>query len=274
MTLVDWDTNTDWTYLTVSIAAANCVCSHLQWTPPAAVTNVVMVGTAELHNVPAPTPDTSLTTTIPEFEQCYLNAGACSTSGQYAVGGIIYDDNSVSGAALPAWVTYTTSGTTAQPVNFDPTYTEIGVHDFLATFTPTYGAPVQYTAFTITVQCLVTGFMLPTAPLQAATTYVVYDDMLSADIHALGYSQIPACNYPYTVAYTWTAGLSESVRQDSQNPGQINISSIKPIDSAGTFPVELDATVTVADNNGAAESFVLPASVDFDVVITDPCTLA
>ena len=69
------------------------------------------------------------------------------------------------GAALPSWITYTSSGTYIQQVQFDPTYAELGTHTVMATFTPLFGDPVRYAAFEITVECQVTGFMLPTAPV-------------------------------------------------------------------------------------------------------------
>jgi hypothetical protein len=272
MTLNDWNTNTDYTYITVTIQSAFCDCTHLRWTAPSIGAYTVMVGTSQTQSVPFPAEDDSQKTVVPEFEQCYLNSGTCDTAGVYSNSAIVYDDGSVSGTALPAWITYSSSGTKAQPVTFDPTYAEIGTHTVKATYTPTYGTALTFTAYTITVQCQVTAWVLPTPPTTAAATYTVYGDMLSIDIHALGYTQTPNCNYAYTVAYTWTTGTSEFIRQDGINAGQINVSSKKPIPSAGVTQMELDAVISLADNNGSPQSFTLTSSVDFDVTIVNPCT--
>lgn len=85
----------------------------------------------------------------------------------------------------------------------------IGTHSILATWTPTNGsAKTLYTALTFKVECKVTSFTKPTAPVNGAggfdLAYTVFETPLTIDVSTLAYVQAPACGYTFTSVYGWS----------------------------------------------------------------------
>jgi hypothetical protein len=157
------------TALTVSISAASCDCSALAWTNPSADSSAtIAVGATQTLTVPVPTADTSATSTNNLFQKCYAGSGTCPTTGKFLVTtGITTSAN----AALPVWITYTSSGNKVQTISVAPTSgAHIGTHVLQATFTSDNGPDPTYTAFSFVVTCAVTGFTKPSNPSNVSYT--------------------------------------------------------------------------------------------------------
>jgi hypothetical protein len=107
------------------------------------------------------------------------------------------------GGALPAWITWTDSGVSAQNVVFAPTDgTAVGTHTITVIFDSISGPNPSYTAFTVTVTCEVLSITQP-SPLAASTEYLVYDATTTIDYTNEAYVQVPNCMYAYTSTFTW-----------------------------------------------------------------------
>jgi hypothetical protein len=187
---------------------------------------------------------------------------------------MLYEDN-IGGAALPAWVSFTTSGTAAQTVTFSPTYAEIGTHEIIAIFTPDHGSAARYTAMRLTVECTITAFTKPSNP--ADFTYNVWDPMLPIQMQGAGgiyYPiQAPACNYPLTLSYTYT-GTSAYVFENGSANDELDVHAIKGA-AAATYPITVAVAVVVPNgNNSGTTSFSVSGTVDFNVIVTNPCLAA
>ena len=265
----DYNTLTEYQPIDVTIGEASCDCQWLLWVDPTATSETAAVGSTSQITVPPPTQDTSNRSVYTAFDKCYLTSQDCSSAGQFS--SITYGDATT---ALPAWITFTSTGVTAQQISITPTYADIGAHHTLyVVFTTSHGPDPAYMAINLAVTCVVTSFSLPAAPLQAATTYTAYDTALPIAISPAGYIQSPACGYAFTAAFTWT-GFNSDIRVDTLNGGQVNVYSRTPALSVGTVAMTVRADLTIADNGGTINQ-VFPhnnAQIAFDVIIVDPCT--
>ena len=187
-TLDSYTARTTYNQLDITITEVGCDCQYLLWVNPSHSTPTIAVGTPLTENVPIPTADDSQKTTINDFQKCYESSGTCATTGSFlASTGIKYDDGSTSGGvALPSWITYTSSGSTTQPITINPPDgTYVGTHTLFATFTSTHGADPTYNAFVFSVTCQVASFALPSNP--ADVTYTLFTSSLEVDLTSLVY---------------------------------------------------------------------------------------
>ena len=118
-------------------------------------------------------------------------------------------DDGTGAAALPSWITFTSSTTTTQTVAINPPDgTVVGNHSIIAVFNPTNGADKTFTALTFSVTCEVTSWTVPSAPADGVNGFdlsaVVFDAPLSIDVSTLAYVQSPVCGYAFTSTYTWS----------------------------------------------------------------------
>ena len=69
----------------------------------------------------------------------------------------------------------------------------IGTHSIIAVFTPKFGSAYTYTALTFAVNCEVTSFTKPSAPVHGQNNfdlqYVVFEAPLTIDVSTLAYVQ-------------------------------------------------------------------------------------
>lgn len=216
--LTNYPDRKHYTEVAVTINAATCDCQYLLWQDvqrvagagetPSSVTETIMVETPGPVTLATPTPDALTGLTHAAFQKCFAGgADECPRTGRYAAA----SDLLLDGAALPAWITFTAVGAdelytgSAQTITVDPTYAERGVHVITGTYTPTHGTALTgFVLATITIECHVASFTVPTNP--ADLEYTIYDQQLSLDMAALEYVQSPACNYPYTVVFSWDSG--------------------------------------------------------------------
>ena len=103
--------------------------------------------------LPTATPTAGAYTSSAGMRAC--SAAACSTAGTFS------DVKLSSGAALPGWITWPSSGNNNEISVLPTDYNVMTSNDWVisVTWTPTEGenAPV-YTAITITVTCEITSF--------------------------------------------------------------------------------------------------------------------
>ena len=266
-----------YTQLDITITEAGCDCSYLAWDNPSHVTATVAVGTPYTGTVPVPTGNNAATSTVNDFQKCYLNGGTCAETGSYAAStGITYDDGSTAGGVtLPSWITYTSSGSTVQTVTFDPPDGDyIGTHTVLALFTSTHGADPQYTAFVVTVTCEVASFSLPSNP--ADVSYELFTKSAGVDLRSLVYTQSPACGYTYTSTLTWT-GLETFITTDTDfvvdvYSQDIAVAGSTTASPSQTYALTLSNDLAITSNGPAgSSSFAASGTIGFSVTITNPC---
>ena len=178
-----------------------------------------MVGSPQDIALATPTPD-SITNRNKNaaFRKCYASGQSeCPETGRYTAS----SDLSLASGDLPSWITFTpvsideVYSSSTQKINIDPSYAEIGTHIISATYTPVHGQPLtSFIVATITIECVVASFTKPISN-PADLTYTVFNDALTFDMATLEYVQSPACNYAYTVAFTWDSGTNTYIRGTS-----------------------------------------------------------
>jgi hypothetical protein len=114
--------------IVVTVTAAVCDCSFLQWSAPPVTETTVAVGLGSVAALlPLPPSDSSSKDTNAAFAKCYFNNNSCPDGGQFEAGSVLYETTS-GNVALPSWITFTPSGAPAQDVDLEPDYTSIGEH--------------------------------------------------------------------------------------------------------------------------------------------------
>lgn len=273
--LVDYTSQTQYSALTVVIGETTCDCSALLWTNPATTEVSVAVGATASPTFPLPTADTSNTATNNAFAKCYAGSGTCSTAGSFSSSDVVYDNNTPSGTTLPSWMTFTSTGTSTQTLSLAPADgTATGTHYVKVVFTSENGPNPNYTALKIVVSCVVTSITPPAAPT-TNLSYNVYDASNNHhDFTSATYTQVPNCGYAVTNSWAWEG--TDSSTALTTNGGALSIFTTKKA-LAGTYPVKLGNTITIANNGGSSSTFT-PASdsdkVVFTITIVDPCTTA
>jgi len=106
----------------------------------------------------------------------------------------------------------------------------------------------------------------------------VYATPTVIDLSKLSYVQSPTCGYTSTEAITWTGLQTTFMKQDTQNPSMITISTSDKSKAAGspyTLTYQRVLTVTSAGQTGTTV-FRNAASdkLTFQVTVTDPCVTA
>jgi hypothetical protein len=273
-TLTSYNSQVTYTPITVTITQTGCDCSALLWVNPATDTYTVDVDTNTDITLPIPTSDDSNRALIPSFEQCYF-AGSCATTGEFQAGSITYD-----GGSVPAWITFTPSGTSTQVLSINaPDGSHNGAHTLAVTYTTTHGDDPIYNAVIFTVQCTVATFTRPSDP--STENYDLFATLHTIDISSLVYVQDPACGYAYTDSVTWT-GLETFISQASATDFVLevytnNVANSGSTDGAPTttYTVSVQNTITISSNGPAGSVNFAPTGisdkVEFDVVINNPC---
>ena len=131
------------------------------------------------------------------------------------------------GTTLPAWITFSSTNSAVQTITISPPDGSVnGQHTLYATFTPTNGSPITYTAMTFTVTCTLTDYTLPSAPTDGNggfdLSYIVFDGPLEIDLSTLTWTEVPTCNYAATQQITFT-GLESFMTQSTVNPSLITV---------------------------------------------------
>lgn len=187
------------------------------------------------------------------------------------------------GAPLPAWITMTPVAAdelytaSSQVINIDPTYVERGEYTITATYTPVNGDPISdFTVATIKVECLVTSFTNPTNP--SSQPYIVFDPALTLDLAALEYVQSPACNYPYTVEFNWSAGIVDGFIS-ATTAGVMSVQSDDPTLAQNPIvAMTAEPTITIsasADVDHLTDAVIVqPDFIEFNVEVSNPCASA
>ena len=152
--LVSYTSQTQYTAFTVNINEATCDCTALLWTNPATTSVALAVGSSDTPTFPLPTSDDSNRSSNTAFDKCYVSGANCPTTGSFSASDVKYDDGTPSGTSLPAWITFTTTGSETQTITLSPTDgTHEGTHNIKVVFDSTYGPNPDYTALTIVVSC-------------------------------------------------------------------------------------------------------------------------
>jgi hypothetical protein len=165
----------------------------------------------------------------------------------------------------------------SQVINIDPTYVERGEYIITATYTPVNGDPISaFTVATIKVECLVTSFTNPPDP--ASQPYIVFDPALTLDLAALAYVQSPACNYPYTVEFNWSAGTVDGFIS-ATTAGALSIQSDDPTLAQNPIvAMTAEPTITIsasADVDHLTDAVIVqPDFIEFNVEVSNPCASA
>lgn len=221
-----------------------------------------------------PVANTAARSTNTAFDKCYLSSQDCPTTGAYD--SLTWDDGT-GAAALPSWITFSSSGSTSQTVAINPPDgTVLGSHSLIAVFNPTNGADKTFTAYTFTVTCEVTSWTVPSAPTEPTfdLTYAVFETPLAIDISSLAYTQSPACGYTFTSVYSWN-GLTGFMSESPAGSGKIIVSSSN-LANVGSHSVYFTNAITISSNGPAGSStFTLNQvndQVSFSVTVTDPCS--
>ena len=235
------------------------MCSALAWDAPSTAAVTVAVNINGTPTVVKPVANTSARTSNAGFDYCYVGSGQtpCAETGSWQAGSIKYDDGTTAGGiALPNWIVFSPSGNDVQTLTVTPpdgSYTS-QTHKLFATFTPTNGSPITYTAMILTITCTVTGYDLPTVPAEPTfdLSYIVYAAPMKIDLSTLVYVEQPTCQWTTTSAITWT-GLQSFMLQDTNNPSLITISTSDKTKATGspyTLVYKRAITVTSAGQTG------------------------
>lgn len=105
------------------------------------------------------------------------------------------------------------------------------------------------------------------------------DQQLSFDMAALEYVQSPACNYPYSVDFSWDSG-TDGVVEGTTAGGLTAHSTTQLVGSAGyTAGMSVTATITItagaAVDHASTETYTpTDDPVTFDVNVVNPCATA
>ncbi len=249
-----------WTAKTIEITAPACSCTDLAWDAPTVATPTFTVPDAGTATLTLPNPNTGARSTNAAFDACYNISPiqGCANTGSFQAGSIKYDDDAVTagGAALPAWITFSSSGNNVQTITVTPpTGANNGIHALFATYTPTYGSPITYTVMRFTVTCTLTSYALPTTPAEPTfdLSYNVFDTPLAIDLATLVYVESPTCGYTTTDAITWTGLESSFMTQDAVNPSRITLQTVDKTKATGspyTLTYLRAMTVTSAGQTG------------------------
>jgi hypothetical protein len=283
-TLTDYPNVVNYNSVDITLTAAACDCSYLLWDNPTTTTPIIILDhTASTQTIPEPIPNTSNRATYASFDNCYLTSNNCATTGTFSAGSVTYNDGvTAGGTTLPTWITFSSSGSIVQTIDITaPDGSYNGVHTLYATFTPTNGSPITYTAMSFEIQCAVTSFTLPTTPAEPTfdLSYIIYDDPLTIDLSSLVYVEAPTCLYTTTSVYTWVGLDSSFMTIYSSNNAAITIQSNDKTKAANSpFAVTFQRVMTVTSAGqttaGGATTFLNGASdlLSFTITVTDPCT--
>lgn len=190
-----------------------------------------------------PAANTGARSTVAAFDKCYFNSGTCAVDG--VIDSVTWDDGT-GAAALPGWITFTSSGTLTQTVSITPADgTVIGTHSLIAVFNPTYGSDKTYTALTFTVGCEITSFTISGEP--ATQTYDVFTSRTILSMTSVVYTQVPACGYLFTSSYGHT--ITGSTETAILFAGSVVVPSFEiystTLTQEGSYSVSLTNAITV-----------------------------
>ena len=191
-----------------------CDCSGLAWDDPSSgvtVASAILAGTStSTQTLATAVANTGATATNNAFAKCYEASGTCATTG--AFDSLTWDDGT-GAAALPSWITFTSSGSTTQTIAITPVDGTVkGTHNIIAVFNPTNGADKSYTALTFTVGCEITSFAVSGAP-GSNPTYDIFTSRSIISLTGVTYTQAPACGYTFTntFGHTIPSGTAASI---------------------------------------------------------------
>ena len=178
-TLDDYKADSRQVYTAVDIVINQvaCDCSSLKWQNPNSGVDItgtaIMAGTnASDKTLTMPRTDDSNKNTIPAFQKCYEGGGSCSADGQ--ITSITWKYGTNAATTKPNWITWPVN---SNDINSDNSQRQtkitinpangqvIGTHSIIAVWTPKFGSAYTYTALTFSVNCEVTSFTKPSAPV-------------------------------------------------------------------------------------------------------------
>ena len=161
-------------------------------------------------------------------------------------------DDGTGAAALPGWITFTSSGTFDQTIAITVADGTVkGTHSIIAVFNPLYGSDKTFTALTFTVGCEISSFTVSGEP-GSNPAYDVFAARSIISLTGVTYTQVPACGYTFTSAYAHTipAGTGASIIFVGTNL----IPSFEIYSSDGAheaaYDVVLTPTLTIAASQG------------------------
>ena len=163
--------------------------------------SAIMAGTSASDQVLVkPDQNTGARSSNAAFDNCYIGNAPPGCSADGVITAILWD-NGTGDAAKPSWITWPPASDT--DVNADnssrdtkititpPDGTVNGNHNIKVTWTPTYGSAYTYIALTFKVDCQVTSFTKPSAPVDGQNgfdlSYVIFETPLTIDVSTLAY---------------------------------------------------------------------------------------
>ena len=286
-TLDDYNTIKSDTLITITVNEATCNCAALAWDNPTTgvdvTSSVIFASTSTSDQVLVkPDANTGAQTTNPSFQKCYIGVSppGCSSDGEVTAIQWVFNGAT---ASKPSWITWPVTGDTDTNTDSSSRKTKIqiapvdgtqkGTHSILATWTPTNGSAVTYTALTFAVGCKITSFTVAGAP-GSDPTYEIFSQRSIISLAAVTYTQVPACGYTFTNSFGHTipAGTAASIIFAGTNV----IPSFEIYSNTGshaaTYAVSLTNTITIGagQDQGATTSFT-PSNVDLNIVVSNPC---
>jgi hypothetical protein len=107
-TLDAYTSQVTYTSITLTITETGCDCSYLAWDTPAHLTPTIAVADTQTYTIPTATANTGATSSEVDFEKCYEDSTPCDENGAFQSVDVLYD-----GGVLPAWISFTSTGSTA-----------------------------------------------------------------------------------------------------------------------------------------------------------------
>ena len=202
--LVDYPNVVTYTLKNIEITAPACDCSALAWDAPVVATPTFAVAATGTPTLTLPVANTSAKSTNAPYAACYniAPASGCAETGRFSAGSIKYDDGVTSGGTtLPSWITFSSTGTSAQTISIaPPDGTKNGKHKLFATFTPDHGSPITYTVMHFEVTCTLTDYVMPSIPTEPTfdLSYIIHAEPMTIDLSTLAYTETPTCGYSVT----------------------------------------------------------------------------
>ena len=196
----------------------------------------------------------------PKIRTCYAPSGpGCDETQAFVT--TLSD-----GSALPSFLVQI--GTV---IEVDPQIsTDIGTWTLKIASTPVYGAALEYNSMAFTISCTIVSIVDP-APPTTDLQYTLYDATHSVDLSANVYQQVPPCDFPLTMTYTWDLTATDLVfTQNVDNPAQVDTVTLDKsklnADPAVGWGVSMTANMSHAPTGQSWQSLLT-----FAITIVDPC---
>jgi hypothetical protein len=165
---------------------------------------------------------------------------SCAKTGTFT--SVTLDDDS----PLPTWISHSNGELTVDPAS--GSVMADNPYNIKIAWTPDKGSNVpSYTAVEITVTCEITSFEVSDLP--ADVTYSIWDDKQVVDLTGVTYTQVPSCEYTYTLDYRFDAGGMSYIGQGTDIVPSIFVNSKDPYE-AGSTTVTMFTDITVDDGQG------------------------